>query len=178
MTRATYTFGFLLLLLALVGCRAQRTLELTSNPPGAEVRLDDERVGRTPVRVTFEHYGTRRVTFYLAGYRTVSKQIELAPHWYARFPLDLVTEVILPLGLHDRRHYHEELIPGEEVLSLPSLRSVIERAAVLREGGPEGPRALPAPGPAVVPSTPPAPEEPAAETSSEANSEAGDGPKA
>ena len=151
------------LAVALLGgaCKVSRTLELTSTPPGAEVRLDDESVGRTPVKVPFEHYGTRRVTFYLSGYRTVSKQIELAPRWYARFPLDLVTEVLLPLGLSDRRHYHEELVPGEEVLSLPSLRSVIERAAVLREGGPEGPRALPEPGPAVVPSTPPAAEEPA-----------------
>jgi hypothetical protein len=142
-------------------CKAHRYLELTTTPPGADVRVDDEHVGQTPLEVPFEHYGTRRVTFYLSGYRTVSKQLELAPRWYARFPLDLVTEVILPLGLRDRRRYHEDLVPGEEVLSLPSLRSVIERAGVLREGGPEGPRALPEAGPAVVPSAPPAPEEPA-----------------
>jgi len=154
--RATYLLGALLLLAA---CQAKRTLELSTTPPGADVRLDDEFVGRTPVKVAFEHYGTRRVTFYLEGYRTVSKQLELSPRWYAQFPLDFVSEVLLPLGWRDRRRYHEQLVPGEEVLSLPSLRSVIERAAVLREGGPEGPRELPAPGPAVVPSTPPVPEE-------------------
>jgi len=133
-------------------CQTHRTLTLTSEPPGAEVRLDDESVGRTPVKVSFEHYGTRRVTFYLAGHRTVTTQLELEPRWYARFPLDLVSEVLLPLGLDDRRRYHQVLVPGEEVMSLPSLRSVIERASVLREGGPEGPRELPAPGAAVVPS--------------------------
>jgi hypothetical protein len=150
-TRAYYVLALALPLLG--GCRTQRTLVLTSEPPGAEVRLDDESVGRTPVKVPFEHYGTRRVTFYLAGHRTVTTQLELAPRWYARFPVDLVTEVLLPLGLDDRRRYHQVLVPGEEVMSLPSLRSVIERAAVLREGGPEGPRALPAPGAAVVPSS-------------------------
>lgn len=148
-TRASYLF---LLLPLLGGCQTHRTLVLTSEPPGAEVRLDDERVGRTPVKVPFEHYGTRRVTFYLEGHRTVTTQLELEPRWYARFPLDLVTEVLIPLGLDDRRRYHQVLVPGEEIMSLPSLRSVIERASVLREGGPEGPRELPSPGAAVVPS--------------------------
>ena len=156
--RATYILALPLALL--LGCRTERTLVLTSEPPGAEVRLDDESVGHTPVKVPFEHYGTRRVTFYLAGHRTVSTQLSLEPRWYARFPLDIVTEVLLPLGLHDHRSYHQVLVPGEEIMSLPSLRSVIERASVLRESGPEGPRALPAPGAAVVP---PTPEEPEAE---------------
>jgi hypothetical protein len=154
---ARYT---LVLVLGLGACRTNRYLELTSTPSGAEVRLDDEHVGRTPVKVPFEHYGTRRVTYYLEGYRTVSKQLELAPRWYARFPFDLFTEVLLPVGWRDRRRYHEELVPGKEVLSLPSLRSVMERASVLRESGPEGPRDLPAPGPAVVPPTPTPEEEP------------------
>lgn len=157
-SRATYLLAAVLLGGA---CKAHRSLELTTTPPGADVRLDDEYVGRTPLKVPFEHYGTRRVTYYLSGYRTVSKQLELAPRWYARFPLDLVTEVLLPLGLRDRRRYHEDLVPGEEVLSLPSLRSVIERAQVLRESGPEGPRALPEAGQTVVPSVPPSPEDPA-----------------
>ncbi len=125
------------------GCRTERTLSVTSNPPGAEVRLDDQAVGLTPVRVWFEHYGTRRVTFYLPGYRTRSDQIRLGPPWYLRFPLDVVTEVFLPFGWKDRRVYHVDLVPGEEVMSLPSLRSVIERANVLRQSGPEGPRHLP-----------------------------------
>jgi hypothetical protein len=150
------------LLLATGGCRAHRYLEITSTPPGAEVRLDDEAVGRTPVKVPFEHYGTRRVTYYLAGYRTYSRRIRLKPPWHARFPLDILTEVLVPLGLTDRRKVHQDLVQGEEVMSLPSLRSVIERADVLRQAGPEGPRNLPDVHPAVVPSegAPPAPPEP------------------
>lgn len=144
-----------LLLLALpllVGCRTHRYLEISTTPPGAEVRLDDQAIGLTPLRVSFEHYGTRRLTFYLAGYRTSSRRIQLRPRWYARFPMDILTEVLLPLGLTDRRKVHEALVQGEEVLSLPSLRSVIERANALRHSGPEGPRTLPDARPAIVPS--------------------------
>ncbi len=146
--------------LVATGCRTKRYLEITSNPPGAEVRLDDESVGRTPVKVPFEHYGTRRVSYYLPGYRSYSRRIRIKPPWHARFPIDLVTEVLLPLGLTDRRKVHQDLVQGEEVMSLPSLRSVIERADVLRQSGPEGPRNLPNAHPAVVPSEPepPAPE--------------------
>jgi hypothetical protein len=135
-------------------CRTQRYLEISSTPPGAEVRLDDEAVGVTPVRVPFEHFGTRRVTFHLPGYRSATKRIRLRPQWYAHFPLDIVTEVLLPIGLRDRRKVHEDLVPGAEVMSLPSLRSVIERANALRHSGPEGPRDLPEVRPSVVPSEP------------------------
>ena len=143
-----------LLALALLsqGCRAHRYLAISSTPPGAEVRLDDEVVGRTPLRVPFEHYGTRRVTYYLAGYRTYTRRIRLRAPWYARFPLDIVSEVLLPFGFTDRRKVHQDLVQGEEVMSLPSLRSVIERADVLRQAGPEGPRDLPDVRPSVVPS--------------------------
>lgn len=136
--------GLVLALCALAGaCRSQRTLEITTDPPGAEVRLDDKAIGTTPLTLSFDYYGVRRVTFYLPGYRTLSEQIRLDPPWYARFPVDLVTEVLIPLGLGDHRLYHRDLVPGQEVMSLPSLRSVIDRANVLRQSGPEGPRNLP-----------------------------------
>jgi hypothetical protein len=141
----------LTLLLVLGGCRTVRTLEITSDPAGAEVRLDDERAGYTPVRIPFEHYGIRRLTLHKPGYRTHSERLDLDAPWYFQFPLDLVSEVLLPIGLRDRRVHHVDLVQGEEVLSLPSLRSVIDRANVLRESGPEGPRFLPETRPTTVP---------------------------
>jgi hypothetical protein len=147
------TRPILLLALALIAsaCKTHRYLQISSTPPGAEVRLDDELVGVTPVRVPFEHYGTRRLTFHLRGYRTASRRVKLRPKWYARFPLDIVTEVLLPMGLTVRRKVHQDLVLGEEVMSLPSLRSVIERANSLRHSGPEGPRDLPELAPMIVP---------------------------
>ena len=153
----------LVLALALSACRTRRYLEITSQPPGAQVRVDDEAVGVTPVRVPFEHFGTRRVTYYLPGYRTTTRRIRVRAPWYARFPLDIVSEVLLPFGLRDRRKVNEQLVPGQDVMSLPSLRSVIERANALRQSGPEGPRDLPEAQPSIVPSEPepkPQPEPP------------------
>jgi hypothetical protein len=138
---------------------AERTITIHSDPSGARVRLDDRALGVTPVQIAFEHYGVRRLTLYKVGYRTHSEQIRLSPPWYARFPVDLLTEVLLPLGLNDHREYKVALTPGEEVSDIPSLRSVIERADVLRGAGPEGPRYLPEPQPRVIPQSEIKPEE-------------------
>jgi hypothetical protein len=133
------------------GCKAQRTITIRSDPPGARVRIDDRALGITPVQISFQYYGIRRITLYKDGYRSHSEQIRLAPPWYARFPIDFFTEVLLPLGIDDHRTCFITLTPGEEVTDIPSLRSVIERADVLREAGPEGPRHLPEPRPRIIP---------------------------
>ncbi len=132
----------------LTACATDRTLAITSEPPGASVRLDGELVGTTPLELPFTHYGVRRVALYKPGYLTHSEPVELDASWYQRFPVDLVREVLLPFGWHDRRTYHATLVEGADLTGVPTLRSVIDRAGVLRHAGPEGPRNLPAPEPA------------------------------
>ncbi len=133
------------------GCAAERSITIRSEPTGARVRIDDRAVGVTPVQIAFQHYGVRRVTLYKEGFRTHSERIRMKPPWYARFPVDLFTEVLLPLGIDDHREYSVNLVAGEEMSGSPSLRSVIERADVLREAGPEGPQHLPDRRPRVIP---------------------------
>ena len=133
------------LLAAVAGCRTERTLLITSEPPGAEVRLDGEAIGATPVQHEFLYYGKRRVTLRCDGHCTHSEEVELKGPWYGRFPFDIVSEVLIPIGWKDRRHLHVELIPGDQVVAPPELRSVLERADALRRAGPEGPRDLPPP---------------------------------
>ena len=135
----------ILTFLALVACAPRRTLSVTSEPADALVRLDDQAIGPTPQRIPFYHYGVRRVTLYKDGYGTHSERIELKPAWYQRFPMDLVSEVLLPIGLRDQRRLSVELQEGEHVMQLPTLQSVFERADILRRAGPEGPRDLPPP---------------------------------
>ena len=132
-----------LLLGGLVGCAADRSLILTSEPPGADVWVDDDRVGVTPVKVEFFHYGTRRVTMRMEGYGTFSQKLEVSPPWYGRFPIDIVSEVLLPIGWDDHHPLHVVLERGEDDLTLPTLRSVLERAETLRRAGPSGPQELP-----------------------------------
>jgi len=125
--------------LALASCAVRRELVITSQPEGAEVRIDGEPTGRTPLRLPFDHYGTRRFTFYLDGYVTDSQVIDVAPPWYDYFPLDIVSEVLLPFGWRDRHHVHAEMQPGTGAIPPPDLESVLHRAEELRRAGPEGP---------------------------------------
>jgi len=144
------------LALALCACAVQRELVISSQPEGAEVRLDGESVGRTPLRIPFEHYGTRRFTFYLDGYVTDSQVVEISPPWYGIFPLDIVSEVLVPLGWRDRHRIHADLQPGTGAIAAPDLESVFARAAALRNAGPEGPLPVVPP----QPDTPPPPRRP------------------
>ena len=130
---------------AFAGCRAERTFLITTEPPGALVHLNGDSIGETPVRREFLYYGKRRVTLRREGYVTFSEEIELKGPWYARFPFDIVSEVLIPVGWKDRRHLHVDLVAGGEVVAPPELRSVFERAETLRRAGPEGPRDLPPP---------------------------------
>jgi hypothetical protein len=132
-------------LTALLGsaCAAERTITITSEPPGALVRLDDSLVGVTPVKVPFLHYGTRRVTWYLDGYRTESRLVPIRAPWYAGFPMDILTEVVLPLGWKNNHAVHEDLARGDVPALEPELRAVIDRAETIRRAGPSGPKDLP-----------------------------------
>jgi hypothetical protein len=80
MKRAAMAVTLLVSAAALTGCRT-RTLEITSDPPGALVWLNDEQVGRTPLETDFVHYGTYDVRLRLDGY------IPLSTHRSASVPL-------------------------------------------------------------------------------------------
>lgn len=128
------------LLFGLVGCAAQKKLIITSTPEGARVRLDDEVIGHTPVEHDFHHYGTRRVTLQLDGYRTHSQRVKIRPPLYGRFPLDLVSEVLLPFGWKDRHVLDVPLEPEIGLVSQPDLEAVLQRAEIFRRATPAGPR--------------------------------------
>ena len=127
----------LLALLGLAACQTERTLQIDSVPQGALVRLDDELIGRTPLVYEFFHYGTRRVTIYLDGYRTTSVPLDLKAPWYAYFPVDLVSEFF---SWKDRHYYKVLLEPEVGMVSETDLQAVLDRAEAFRRATPEGPR--------------------------------------
>ena len=150
------------LALGVEACAAERQLILHSDPPGATVRLDDRIVGTTPYEEDFLAYGTRRVTLYRTGYRTYSERIKLRPPWYGRFPFDIISEVLLPVGWKDVHSYEYELELASSEVTVPDLDAVLERARALRMAEPEGPRPKTASPPVSTPpvSNPPAPTPP------------------
>ena len=93
-------------LLAGAGC-VERTIEITSEPSGALVHLNDQEVGRTPVEVPFTFYGTYDVRLEREGYApTWAKRDADAPLWDLPGP-DLVAEAVP--GLESRVHWHFQL---------------------------------------------------------------------
>lgn len=134
---------------ALVACSSERHLVVLSDPPGATVRVDNDVVGVTPLDHRFAHFGGRRLTLYLEGYLPEVRTVEVRAPWYATFPADLFTELLVPLGY---RFVHTErfaLRPETAQVSQPELEEVLGRAETLRRGGPTGPRpALPPAAPA------------------------------
>ena len=127
----------------LTGCRAQRTLKIRTNPPGAEIVLDQEILGPSPVTVEFYHYGARRITASMPNFRTHTEQVEIVPPWYARFPIDIFSEVVFPIGWRDRHVVDIELAAGFDEIQAPDILSVLERAEIIRRAGPEGVGELP-----------------------------------
>ena len=74
--------GLAVALLAVAsGCRAQRHLVFVSAPPGADVYLDGDWAGRTPLEVPFEAYGARHVTLQRPGYRDHVEVLEVEAPW-------------------------------------------------------------------------------------------------
>ena len=144
-------------LLALTACQAQRTLVVTSQPPGALVRVDGIDYGATPVEIPFLYYGTRRVSLNLDGYLSYSEVIKMQPPWYGFFPIDFFSEILLPVGWKDRHEVNAVLKLGEGTIPAPELADVLERAEELRRAGPEGP-APDRPVPDLDPDADPAPE--------------------
>lgn len=164
--RAARRLGAVLVLGSLLpGCAVRRELSIRTEPPGVQVRFDDRLVGETPLRLRFQHYGSRRITLYKEGYRTRSTRIRLRPPWYLRFPLDLVTEVLLPFGWRDHRRVTLELSPQSGTVTEPDFQLVRARAERIRRAGPEGPGPLDIPMVDLVPEDPepspdPTPEDP------------------
>jgi hypothetical protein len=146
-----YAMGMCVLGLALLSsCAAQREIVVLSDPPGAIVRLDETIVGTTPYRHGFEDYGSRRITLYRSGYRTTSEIVKISPPWFAYFPLDYISEVLIPIGWKDMHEFHFTLEPESGPMTEPDIAPVLERAELLRHAGPEGPQ----------PPKPPKPEPP------------------
>ncbi|RME76768.1 MAG: PEGA domain-containing protein [Planctomycetota bacterium] len=139
---------WLLFVAALVvasGC-IERRLWVRTEPAGAHVLLDGVSVGRSPVQVPFSFYGTRRLDVRAPGYRAVTRTLRLRAPWYAWPGLDLVTEVLWPWTILDRKEVHITLEPSRPA----PLEPLVERAETTRAAG----RLLALPPPQPTPAPP------------------------
>lgn len=97
---------------ALPGC-VERTISITSEPPGAIVWLNDVEIGRTPVETDFTFYGTYDVRLRLEGYEPLLTSRKANAPAYDWPGIDLVSEAI-PADIESRVDWHFVLSPLPE----------------------------------------------------------------
>jgi len=143
--------------LAVPGC-VQRRMTIRSSPPGALVYVDDYELGATPVSHDFVYYGTRKIKLVKDGYETLTVRQPFPLPWYQFFPLDFVTENLIPWEIRDERVVDLAMVPAASTAP----ESVVARAEQARLAAGSLPPAEPArvvPIPALpqpVPAPPPA----------------------
>ncbi len=108
------------------GC-VKRTISITSEPTGALVWLNDREIGRTPVEVEFDYYGTYDVRLQKEGYESKMTTGEAKAPWWEFIGLDLIAE-LTPADLHSRVEWHYQLRPADD-----DPAAILERAGELRE---------------------------------------------
>ena len=92
------------------GC-VRRRLEVRTNPPGAMVYVDNQRIGTTPCGVDFTYYGTREIRLVKPGYETLSINQPIPTPWWEFPPLDFVSENLVPSKIRDNRTVSYNLQP-------------------------------------------------------------------
>jgi hypothetical protein len=118
-----------LVLLVLLGCGAacvERRLWVRTDPPGAEVRINGEAVGRAPVSWRFDHYGTVLVEAELAGHEPVHRAVKLRSPWYQKPVVDFFADVLVPVKIHDDHEVELRLAP-ERPLTRAEIEEGIRR---------------------------------------------------
>jgi hypothetical protein len=134
--------GFALVLLPtlLPGC-VSRKLFLVTDPPGARVTVDGRVVGATPYAAEYLSYGTRRVELELDGHARRVERVDIGLPWWQVFPLDVVTDLLVPWTIEDHRSFAFTLRPADpEQGSWADARAARERlrALELQQGAADG----------------------------------------
>ena len=120
---------FLSPLLILCSC-VERKLHIKSEPDKATVFLDGEKVGETPCEVPFTFYGVRDISLEKEGYKPISKKVDLSIPVYEYFPLDFISDVVIPVNIKDTHTVSFELEKDNSVINTEEL---LKRAKELRE---------------------------------------------
>ena len=101
-SRCSLTFVWVLASICGFGC-IERTLTINTEPEGATVFLNDQDVGRSPVRVPFTWYGDYDIVIRKPGFETIRTNHRIDTPWYEFPGIDIITECLIPLTVHDDR---------------------------------------------------------------------------
>ena len=111
-----------------LGC-VERTVSITTEPSGATVILNDQEVGKSPVKVPFTWYGDYDVLVRKEGYETLKGHHRLNAPWYQWPVIDIFAECLVPYTIHDDRTMPTFVM---EKATTPDRKTLLENAQNLR----------------------------------------------
>lgn len=131
-TRRSVPCWLLIALLASVCCVGcvRRRMTIRTNPPGAQVYVDDYELGPTPISADFTYYGNRKIRLVKDGYETETFLQSVPAPWYQIPPLDFFAENLVPGEIRDQRTFNYQLSPQRMVPS----EELLQRGEDLRRG--------------------------------------------
>ncbi|MDX2147971.1 MAG: PEGA domain-containing protein [Planctomycetota bacterium] len=121
-----------LMAVGMTGC-LERTIHITSDPPGALVWVNDIEVGYTPCETEFTYFGTYDVRVRLDGHEPLNTKAVAEQPMYEYPPFDLVATVA-PADIETNIRWHFTLEPAKELAQSPELfqAELLERATQTR----------------------------------------------
>jgi hypothetical protein len=117
--------------LCAAGC-VRRTLEVTSDPSGAQLVVNGHPVGFTPTKLAFRYTGVYLIELHKSGYAPVAAGREVPSKFYELAGPDIVAEVLWPGVITDERKLHYQLEP-EAPADREKLLAASQRAAAEAE---------------------------------------------
>ena len=117
-----------LLLLMLLGC-IERTISINTEPEGATVVLNDQEVGKSPVRVPFTWYGDYDIVLRKPGHKTLQTSRRVVRPWYQYPIIDFFAECMVPFTIHDDHVINTFVLQPFEP---PTKEELLGRAAQMR----------------------------------------------
>jgi hypothetical protein len=93
------------------GCVRSKAV-VTSDPPGADIRMNDIHFGTTPLEIPFTWYWYYDFQAELDGHETLVQRERFRPPPYLAFPLDFVMEAV-PFVVRDTKEVHLVLTPAD-----------------------------------------------------------------
>jgi hypothetical protein len=116
-------------LASLMGC-VRRRMTIRSNPPGAQVYVDNYEIGTTPCSTDFVYYGTRDIRIVKDGFETLQTKHAFHRPWYQYPGVEFVAENFVPGEIRDEHALNFTLEPQ---LIVPT-ETLVSRAENLRRG--------------------------------------------
>jgi hypothetical protein len=109
------------------GC-VERRYTVRTDPPGAQVIVNGESLGRAPASHNFYYYGDREITLVMDGYETQTLIQPINAPWWDNYLTEFFTENLLPWVIRDEREFTYKLEPART----PTQEEVQSRAEALR----------------------------------------------